>query len=49
MSARTHTNTHTHSHYDALMRWDFTFDLKDVSVFDDLTFQRRLFQTESAA
>ena len=53
MHARTNTCTHTHTHrcdsqWDSLKRWDFKGDLKDVSVFDDLTLQGRLFQTDGA-
>ena len=32
-----------------MKKFDFTDDLKDVSVFDDQTLQGRLFQTDSAA
>ena len=30
-------------------KFDFKDDLKDVSVFDDLTLQGRLFKTDDAA
>ena len=40
---------HAHNQYDSLKMWDFKADLKDMSVFDDLTLQRRLFQMDSTA
>ena len=50
---RTHTCTHTHTHTvstakECLKSWDFR-DLKDESVFADLTLHGRLFQTDGAA
>ena len=39
-----HTRTHTHTE-----SIGYNYDLKDVSVFDDLTFHGRLFQTDGAA
>jgi len=44
--ARTHA---VMSQQDSLKRWDFKDDLKDMNVFDDLTLQGKLFQTDSAA
>ena len=38
--------SHTHTHR---VNRIYIYDLKDVSVFDDLTFQGRLFQTDGAA
>ena len=40
------SHTHTHTHTESI---GYIYDLKDVSVFDDLTFQGRLFQTDGAA
>ena len=52
----THMYTHmryvhglTHCQYNSLKRWYFTYDFKDGPVFDDLTLQGRLFQTDSAS
>ena len=41
--ARTHA---VMSQQDSLKRWDFKDDLKDMNVFDDLTLQGKLFQTQ---
>ena len=48
-----HVYTHTHTHTvstakECLKSWDFR-DLKDESVFADLTLHGRLFQTDGAA
>ena len=42
---------HTHTHRVNRIAWrgEIEDDLTDVSVFDDLTLQRRLFQTDGAA
>ena len=47
MHTHMHTNTYTHTRGQyASLKWQyFEDDLTDVSVFDDLTLQRRLFQT----
>ena len=49
--ARTHTHTHTHtqSQQDSLKGGDFKDGVKGLSVFDDLTWQKALFQAYGAA